>query len=693
MGGGIFGIGTSGLLSAQQQIATTGHNISNVNTAGFARQRTELSTTLPNFSGAGYVGTGVKIDTTRRFYDEFLEEQIRSSNSQLGKFERFNELARQVDNILANPDAGLTPTLESFYNALQEANDFPSSVPARSVLLTSANTLVDRFGLLQDRFIDLNDQTNSNLEDVAAEITARAASIAELNAQISVQIGAGNGNLPNDSLDRRENLIKEISELVDVNVVYQSNGAANIFIGSGQALVLNSTAFSMSIRDSEFSPQDKEVFLSNNNTSVQVTDQIKGGEMQGLLDFKNQVLEPSFNALGRIAASITVEMNQQHALGMTLQQDAAGNYQNGGNFFTDITSSQNTIQSSNNTGTASYTIAISDTGDTSELTLSDYELEYSTGGGNTFTLTRLSDNTVFTGTNPATIPVAVGLAAALTNLNTSLNNEGIQINLGAGAPANGDKFLAQPTHNLSRSMAVNINDVLDIALASPIVARKATDAFGVGTNTGTGEIGFVPPKTPTGALTNIPLTDAGGAPVEVVLTFNNVANSFAVTTTPAAAAPAVPAGPIAYNPTTDSGTTLSLGAPYTNISFTISGTPANNDSFILANNQSPQDDNRNGLILSDIQAKKTLQNGSADFQRGYGLMVADVGTRTHSSEVDLQAQITLNDQAKQNRDSLSGVNLDEEASNLLRFQQAYQASAKVITVADDIFRTLLSSLG
>jgi len=687
MGGGIFGIGTSGLLSSQQQIATTGHNISNVNTAGYARQRTELSTTLPNFSGAGYVGTGVKIDTTRRYYDEFLEEQIRNSNSQLGKFERFNELASQIDNILANPDAGLTPTLESFYNALQEANDFPSSVPARSVLLTSANTLVDRFGLLQERFIDLNNQTNSNLEDVVAEITARAASIAELNTQISLQTGAGNGNLPNDSLDQRENLIKEISELIDVDVIYQSNGAANVFIGSGQALVLNSTAFSMSIRDSEFTPKDKEIFLSNNNTSVEVTDQIKGGEMQGLLDFKNQVLEPSFNSLGRIAASITMEMNQQHSLGMTLQQDAAGNYQNGGNFFTDITTSQNALSSLNNTGTAGYAVSISDTADTSELTISDYELEYSTGGGNTFTLTRLSDNTVFTGTDAGSI------VNALANLNTSLNNEGIQINLSAGAPANGDKFLVQPTHELSRSMAVNINDVLDIALASPIVAKKPTDAFGVGTNTGTGEINFIPPQTPNGALTNIPLTDVGGAYVEIVLTFDNVANNFAVTTTPAAAVPAVPAGPIAYNPTTDSGTTLSLGAPYDNITFSISGTPANGDSFNIANNQSPQDDNRNGLIMANIQTKKTLQNGSADFQRGYGLLVADVGTRTHSSEVDLQAQQTLNDQAKQNRDSLSGVNLDEEASNLLRFQQAYQASAKVITVADDIFRTLLSSLG
>jgi len=633
MGGGIFGIGTSGLLSSQQQIATTGHNISNVNTAGYARQRTELSTTLPNFSGAGYVGTGVKIDTTRRYYDEFLEDQIRSSNSQLGKFERFNELASQIDNILANPDAGLTPTLEAFYNALQEANDFPSSVPARSVLLTSANTLVDRFGLLQERFIDLNSQTNSNLEDVAAEITARAASIAELNTQISIQTGAGNGNLPNDSLDKRENLIKEISQLVDVDVIYQDNGAANVFIGSGQALVLNSTAFSMSIRDSEFTPQDKTIFLSNNNTSVEVTDHIKGGEIQGLLDFKNQVLEPSFNALGRIAASVTMEMNQQHSLGMTLQQDAAGNYQNGGNFFTDITNDytgpsfqitdqsnfitsnyqvdltgagvytltrfdnetgalsaplatgadlaafntdlvanglgmyfdsgmttgtynieangQSILPSNTNTGTADYTLQVTDT---STLTTSDYELSYD---GANYELKRLSDGLSIIGASVDAINTE------LLNPNSNFgSSQGFQLslNLATGPILSGDKFLIQPTHDLSRSMAVNINDVLDIALASPIVAKKPTDALGVGTNTGTGEITFVPPQTPTGALTNIPLTDVGGNFVEVVLTFDSANNEFNVTTTPAAAVPAVPAGPIAYNPTTQSGTTLSCSS-------------------------------------------------------------------------------------------------------------------------------------
>ncbi len=684
MASGIFGIGTSGLLTAQQQIATTGHNISNVNTVGYARQRTEISATLPNYTGSGYIGTGVGIDTTRRYYSEFLEEQIRSSNSQFGRFERFNELAGQIDNILANPDAGLTPTLEAFYNALQEANDFPSSVPARSVLITSANTLADRFSLLQDRFIALNDQTNSSLSDVTDEITARAKSIAELNEKIAVQIGAGNGNLPNDTLDQREQLIKELSERIDVSVVYQSNGAANIFIGSGQSLVLNSTAFEMSVRDSEYTPRNKDIFLTSGSAEINITTQIKGGELQGLVDFKSQVLEPSFNSLGRIAASLSLEMNEQHNLGLTLQQDASGNYIQGGNFFTDITTIQGTLPSRNNTGNAEYSLQITDT---SVLTTSDYELSYD---GTNYNMKRLSDGTVFSGASIAALNADLAAVAARPK-----GPQGISVSLLSGSVSSGDSFLVQPTHDLSRAMGVKITDVLDVALASPISISEATDSLGVGTNTGTGKMSFVPLNTDasgnaidaSGNITNVPITNASGGYVDITLTYNGT--GFVVTST---ADPAVTAGPIAYNPTTDSGASLSLGGAYSHLTFTITGAPANGDVFLVGNNQSPQDDNRNGLIMASIQSKKTMNNGSADFQRSYGLMVADVGTRTHSSEVDLRAQTTLNNQAKQNRDSLSGVNLDEEASNLLRFQQAYQSSAKVITVANDIFNTLLSTI-
>ncbi len=679
MSSGIFDIGKSGLLSSRQQLATTGHNIVNVNTDGYSRQRTELSASTPNYTGAGFIGTGVIIDTTRRYYDEFLEEQIRNSNSQLGKFERFYELVSQIDNILANPDAGLTPTLEAFYNDFQEANDFPSSVPARSVLLSSANTLIDRFELLQERFFDLNAQTNSNLEDVAAEITSRAASIAELNQQIAIQIGKANGNLPNDTLDHRENLIKELSEFVDVSVIYQENGAANIFIGSGQSLVLNTTAFTMSIRDGEYSPLYKEIYLSNNNTDIEVTSQINGGELKGLLDFKEQVLDPAFNSLGRIAASLSKEMNDQHQLGLSLQQDTSGNYILGGDFFTDLTAPQATLASQYNTGTATPTINITDT---SVLTISDYELSYD---GTNYNMTRLSDGTIFSGATITALNIDLSAAAALPK-----GPQGISISDPLVGMAAGDKFLIQPTRELSRSIGVEITDELDIALASPIVASEGVDLLGVGTNTGTGQITFIPFEAPNGSLTNIPITDTdpGGNYVNITLTYNGTGFDISAVADPIENV----ATPIAYDPTTDSGTTLTIGGNYSNISFVMTGTPETGDSFKLSNNTSPQDDNRNGLIMANIQTKKTINNGTIDFQRAYGLLVVDVGTSTHSSEVDLRAQITINEQAVENRDSLSGVNLDEEASNLLRFQQAYQASAKVISVADEIFNSLLNAV-
>ncbi len=685
MASGLLGVGTSGILSSQQQIQTTGHNISNVNTAGFARQRTETTTKIPSFSGSGYIGTGVQVSTTTRFYDQFLEDQIKVSNSQVGRLETFNNLSAQLDNILANPDAGLTPTLEAFFNSVQEANNFPAGVPQRSVMLTSAETLVNRFGLIQDRFIDLNTQVNTQLATVATEISSRAQSIADLNASIAVQIGAGQGNLPNDAMDQREQLIKEIAQRIDVTLVQQTNGATNVFIGSGQALVLNNSAFTLSVADSEFTPKNKELVLTGTAGSYNMTSQATGGVLQGLMDFKSQVLDPSFSSVGRIAASLSKEINEQHVLGMTLRQDPNGNYIQGANFFSDITTTIPTFASNLNSGNAAVNLQITDT---RSIPTSDYQLVFD---GANYNLTRLSDNLVF---SAATIPALNAVLANTPTVNSENRPQGFSLSVASGAFITNDKYLIQPTHELARSIQTQVSDVLDIALASPIVTSKATDTFGVGTNTGSGNISFVPFQPTGAALTNIPITSAAagaGNNVDIVLTYNAALSQFDVTTTgtPATAAvPAVVATAIPYT-AANTGQTFSLAAPYADISFTLTGVPANGDSFNISNNQAPQDDNRNGLIMSNIQTQKILQNSSATLQGAYGLMVADVGTRTHSSEIDRLAQKSLNEQALANRNEMSGVNLDEEASNLLQFQQAYQSSARVISIADQIFKDLL----
>ncbi len=682
----IFGIGTSGLLAAQRQLATASHNISNVNTEGYTRQRAEQEARRPQFSGSGYIGSGVSVQTTVRLANDFLEEQIRNANSQFGKFDAFHALSTQIDNILANPDSGLTPTLESFFSALQEANDNPSSTPARQVLITEANTLTSRFELLDDRFIDLNNQVNQQLSDLSQDITDAARSIARLNVDIIQKIGAGQGNMPNDLIDQREVLIKKIADNIDVSVVMQDDGAANIFIGSGQSLVVGGTSAILSTQANRFNTEDLDVMLTQGAGSVNITSSVSGGELQGVLDFKKDVLEPGRRSLGRIAVALTEEMNHQHHLGMTLQDSGSG-FNLGGNFFTSLTSSPQVLPGQA-TSTGTYTSTITDS---KLLTTSDYRLEVTAGAPNTYTLIQLN--------NPTPPMVTGGTLAAVQ---AAAQAEGFDIGESVAATAN-ETFLIRPTYAASAGIGVEVNNVLDIALAGPVISGAVTNADGSARNSGTGSISLpvVATSVSTGTLTDLPMA----APITLDFEAStpnefdiNLPATATVSYIDAAGNPqsiAAPVTALPYDPATDSG-----GITYTvnyasgdTVTFTVQGVPNANDQFELKENTAPFNDNRNGLIMAALQTKKTLENSSTDFQAGYSIIVSDVGTKTHSAEIDLRAQQTLSEQAKAERASYSGVNLDEEAADLLKFQQSYQASARVISIADQMFQTLISAVG
>lgn len=655
--GSIFGIGTSGLLTAQRQLATASQNVSNVNTEGFSRQRAEQVARRPQFSGSGYIGSGVDVKTTVRLANEFLEEQIRNSNSQYGQFDSFFKLSTQIDNILANPDSGLTPTLESFFSALQEANDNPSSTPSRQVLLTEANTMADRFKLLDDRFSDLNGQVNQSLVDITQEISDAAQSIAKMNVNIVQKIGAGQGNMPNDLLDQREVLIKKISEKIDVSVVYQDDGAANLFVGSGQALVIGGISAQLTTQKNRFNAENLDIIMVQGTGSIDVSSSISGGELQGVLDFKKNVLEQSRRGLGRVAMALTEEMNAQHRLGMTIQGLGAP-FPLGQDFFVDQGGPIAGLPGQTSATSASLTIT-----DSRLLSTSDYQLDYD---GTNYSLTRLNDGNVI---SSATI---AGLSTAVST------SEGFSI---SSTIAAGESFVLRPTYSGASNIAVSVNNVLDIALAGPIVSGAQSNADGSAVNSGTGQI----------SLPSISNTTAIPLAGNITLTFD-AANGdgsggpgFVVT--------GGPGGNLAYNPATDFGGRSYTFAGFGDMNFTLSGQPNNGDAFVISNNDAPYDDNRNGLSMSKLQTTKTIENSSTDFQAAYGIIVSDVGTKTHSAEVDLKAQLTLSEQAKAERESYSGVNLDEEAADLLKFQQAYQASARVISIADEMFQTLINSVG
>ncbi|MCU7835538.1 MAG: flagellar hook-associated protein FlgK [gamma proteobacterium symbiont of Taylorina sp.] len=693
MAGDILGIGVSGLNAAQRQLATAGHNISNVNTVGYSRQRAELEARTPQYVGTGYIGNGVNVQTTVRLANEFLEEQIRNSNSRFGQYDTFYALSSQIDNILANPESGLTPTLEGFYSALQEANDNPSSTPARQVLLTEANILTDRFQLIDDRLAELNVEVNEQLINITHEITVAAASIAKLNVDIMQKIGSGNGSMPNDLMDQREVLIKEIAEKIDISVIYQDDGAANVFIGSGESMVIGGLSSTLSTEINRYNSSNLDVILIQGSGKANLTNNISGGELQGIVDFKKEVLDPSRNSLGRIAIAISEEMNAQHKLGMTIQGNTAP-FPLGQDFFTDLGGPIMALPSEDTITKTSLSIT-----DSRILTNSDYRLNYD---GTTLSLTRLDDNKIFTG-------VAGGGLTALEVLNSKIDSKDPNYNpLDPNADPqgfsllfsnlitppdleSGDSFLVRPTATAASLIEVKVNNVLDIALASPIVSGKATGAAGEALNSGTGEISLPtiinisdPPPNPLLLAAGITLTytdDTGsGAPGFIV---NN-------------GPPLLPSIP--YNPASDFGgreytfTDPTPAPNYGDITFTLSGLPNVGDEFVIGNNTSPFDDNRNGLLMSALQTAKTIENSSSNFQSAYGIMVSNVGSKTHAAEVDLKAQQTLLEQANANRESYSGVNLDEEAAQLLRYQQAYQASAKVIASADQMFQTLINAV-
>jgi len=664
MAGDILGIGVSGLSAAQRQLATAGHNISNVNTEGYSRQRAELEARTPQYFGTGYVGNGVNVQTTVRLANEFLEEQIRNGNSRLGLYDTFHALSSQIDNILANPESGLTPTLEGFYSALQEANDNPSSTPSRQVLLTEANILTDRFQLIDDRLIELNNEVNAQLKNITSEITVAASSIAKLNVDIMHKLGAGNGDMPNDLMDQREVLIKEMAEKIDISVIYQDDGAANIFIGSGESMVVGGLSSVLSTETNKYNAENLDVILTQGSGKANITNNISGGELQGIVDYKQQVLDPSRNSLGRIAIALSEEMNTQHKLGMTIQ-GSTDPFPLGQDFFTSLTGSPQMLDGQ----TGSTGVLGADVYDSKLLTISDYRLD-SLGAGN-YVLTRLSDG--------------VNMTDTIANLNTNFANiDGFDMTETIAAAA-GETFLIRPTATASSLIDMKVNNVLDIALATPVVSAKATNNLtGEALNSGTGEISLPSIKN---------ISDPPPSPLlaaDITLAFSSGLTGFTVTNGPVAF--------IAYDPVTDySGKEFTFSDPslppsYGDITFTLSGLPDDTDTFVISNNTSPFDDNRNGLLMSALQTAKTIENGSTDFQGAYGIMVSDVGSKTHAAEVDLRAQQTLLDQANAERDSFSGVNLDEEAAQLLRYQQAYQASAKVIANADQMFQTLINAV-
>ncbi len=646
-------IGISGLLAAQRSLTVTSNNVSNANTEGYSRQRAEITNRQPVYSPGGYLGTGSDVVNVRRVYDSFINGQVVTNTTRASYLEVSYNYASQMDNLLADPQAGLTPALQDFFAAAQGVANDPTSIPARQVMLTSAESLANRFDVMSRRMNDLRDNVNIEVSNIIPEVNSLAREIASLNMAISRSPGIYSGRMPNDLMDKRDQLILQLSQYVDVQTVEQDNFTVNVYIGKGQALVTDTEAQELSVIPNPYDSSQMDVGYASGATTVNITSLLSGGRLGGLLDQRREILDPSENALGRIAVALSATFNSQHRQGMDLNSEL------GGDFF--AVAAPEVLASTGNASTASVTATITDP---NRLSNSDYRLSFD---GTNYTLTRLSDGQ---GEGPIT-------AFPYTSA------DGFTIDIASGSPAAGDSFLIRPTRSAARSLEVLITDTAKIAAASPV--RVEADLA----NIGSGQVALSGVTDITGAEFT---TTPGALTPPLLIEFDAVTpNQYRVFDNTVPSSPVLISGPNTYDPATGMDVVADNGLGY-GYELRIDGEPGLGDRFTVDYNAQGVSDNSNMLALAELQTTNSMLGGTASFLDAYAGIITDIGTKTHQADIANQAQQTLLRQAVNARESISGVNLDEEAANMMRFQQAYQASAQVISTAQSMFDALLGAV-
>ena len=650
MAGNILNIGKSGLFAAQAGLSTTGHNITNANVVGYSRQVVLQGAGPGQNIGTGFIGSGTQVTDIKRYSDAFLNNQVRTATTSKASLDSFYTQIAQVDNLMADPASGLSPAVQDFFKSVQDVASNPSSSASRQALLSGADSMAARFQGLNGRLNEIREGVNSRITSNVTMINAYADQIAALNERIG---GAGSsGAMPNDLMDQRDQLVLELNKQVKATVVAGDNNSITVSIGNGQPLVVGKKSYDLAAMTSPTDATRVEVGYATGGKVVPLGDAaFKGGELGGLMEFRATALDRAQNSLGRIAISVASAFNDQHRLGV----DAEGNP--GGDFFTEAAPAVTASRDNSQTSTAAVTAVISDPG---KLTQSDYKVAYD---GAKYVVTRMSDSqqTVIS-------PYPQTGAQTIDGMAFSIN----------GASASGDNFMVRPTINGAANFTVALADRAKIAAGAPITTNSPT------TNTGTARINegrvdaaYLAPGNALSAPVTLRYSASSGS-------LSGFPSGQAVTKTMGGVSTVYPAGTAAIP--YEAGANYNFGG--VNIGF--AGTPGNADTFTIAKNLSGAGDNRNMRELGNLQTKNTMDGGKTSFQGAYAEMVSFVGNKTREVEVNAKAGASLLRQAHNAQQSVSGVNLDEEAANLLKYQQAYQAAGKVMQMANSLFDTLLS---
>ncbi|WP_213937116.1 flagellar hook-associated protein FlgK [Pseudomonas sp. dw_612] len=677
----LLNIGMSGLAASQSSLAVTGNNIANVDTAGYSRQQTVQSTKASQQVGNVFIGTGTTLADVRRVYNSYLDSQLRTATSLNSESAAYLNQATPLDASLSDTNTGLTGVLQKFFTSMQGVSTSATDDTSRQGVLTGAQALSSRFNALAKQLNDQNTTVNGSLADMAAQVNKLATSIANLNQKIG-EISTSGGQ-PNDLLDTRNEAVRQLSEMVGAQVVERGT-SYDIYVGSGQPLVMGNTTNTLETVPSKDDPSRMGLQMNRGSSTIDITSVVSGGEIGGLLTYRKEVLDPSLNELGRVALVVADQINSQQAQGI----DKNGEF--GAAIFNNINSaaliSQRSIgNASNSAGSGNLDVTIKDTG---KLTTSDYQVTFTSATD--YSVKRSDGTDMGTFSTTTTPPPVI---------------DGFSLSLNGGALSAGDSFKVTPTRGAAASIQTVLTDPKKIAAAAPltgVASSKATGTYTQPTLTSTIDIynatnqsdmqtGLkysTPVKitfgAPSGGSQTYTLSDAQGNPLgsgSIVPGQNNTLNLNV---------PMVDA----------TGTPITSGAPPVQKTFTVQttvgGSPANGESFSMSLTGAASSDNRNAQALVGLQTKQTVDTGSASkgisLTDAYNTLVTNVGSKAAQGKSDSDATTAILTQAKGARDSLSGVDLDEETGNLVKYQQYYTASSQIIKAAQETFSTLINSL-
>lgn len=704
----LMSIARSGVDASNQLLTTSGHNIANVNTEGYVRETTNFVSQLTG---------GVGRSTTERVINVFAQNQLRRDTTQLSHFEEYWNKTSVLDNVFASEANSISSVMSRFFAAVQTAADDPTSIAARQLTLGEANALVGQIGTMSSFLRDKEEELNFEIESNIDKVNSLVSSIAELNKAIRVSQSNNRYDEPGTLKNERDKAVLELASLMSIETRPGPNddGSVLVNLSSGESLVLQDGSFNVFSMSNSADINYKSLQLSSTGkpTTINLKETNMGGTIGGLFRYRDEVLESSRRELGQLALAVTETINTQNRLGMDFDQ------QLGTNIF-ELPEFSALNYATNSTLGNEVTGRIAE-GFASEITSADYQVTFdvvNAGAPPTVDVTVAvlnPDGSPVTDVNGVAITQSyTGLTAQAGVFSKVLGGIELEFNSG-GSYAAGDKFLLQPTKNSADKITVSMTRPEDLAFASPIrveadlnnlgdvelvstsvpnttvdnsFVNSAASAFdgaggvhGPGASpTGAGGVG-APAQIIFTATDEYQVLDSGGNLITTVSGTTDFNNMLAQAATNGSAPP----WPAAFSALDD----------YPGYDISLQGVPKAGDSFSITYNTDGLNDNRNGLSLANLQNVNTMQlnsSGSGDpvsFHEAYANIVSDIGQKAASAEISLEAAKALKSQSENWFESVSGVSLDEEAANLVRYQQSYSAAARLLGTAQDLFNTIL----